>query len=299
MSANCRGRAGLPEELAELYADPTKKVMSLWTMGFNQHVRGVWANQLVYNIHLLTGKISGTRQLALLADRPALGLRHRARVGTFSHRLPADMVVTNPEHRQDRKLWKLPTGLLIPKVGYHAVLQDRMLKDGKLNFYWIQVNNNLQAGPNTSNETYPGYRNPDNMIVVSDAYPTVTALAADIILPAAMWVERRRLRQRRTPHHAWHQLVDAPGEARSDLWQLVEFSKRFTTDEVWPAELLEANPEYKGKTLFEVLFANGQVDKFPLSEIREDYANQEAKDFGFYLQRASSGICQLWPRPWP
>ena len=32
--------------------------MSLWTMGFNQHVRGVWANQLVYNIHLLTGKIS-------------------------------------------------------------------------------------------------------------------------------------------------------------------------------------------------------------------------------------------------
>ena len=35
-----------------------RKVMSLWTMGFNQHVRGVWANQLVYNLHLLTGKIS-------------------------------------------------------------------------------------------------------------------------------------------------------------------------------------------------------------------------------------------------
>ena len=32
--------------------------MSLWTMGFNQHVRGVWANHLVYNMHLLTGKIS-------------------------------------------------------------------------------------------------------------------------------------------------------------------------------------------------------------------------------------------------
>ena len=31
--------------LAELYADPKRKVMSLWTMGFNQHVRGVWANQ--------------------------------------------------------------------------------------------------------------------------------------------------------------------------------------------------------------------------------------------------------------
>ena len=49
---------GFLEELAELYADPATKVMSLWTMGFNQHVRGVWANQMVYNLHLLTGKIS-------------------------------------------------------------------------------------------------------------------------------------------------------------------------------------------------------------------------------------------------
>ena len=54
--------SGVPKErleaLARLYADPNVKVMSLWTMGFNQHVRGVWANHLVYNIHLLTGKIS-------------------------------------------------------------------------------------------------------------------------------------------------------------------------------------------------------------------------------------------------
>src|SRR4051794_24469782 len=42
---------GFLESLAELYADPSRKVMSLWTMGFNQHVRGVWANQLVYNLH--------------------------------------------------------------------------------------------------------------------------------------------------------------------------------------------------------------------------------------------------------
>lgn len=44
--------------LAEMYADPKRKVVSFWTMGFNQHTRGVWANNLIYNIHLLTGKIS-------------------------------------------------------------------------------------------------------------------------------------------------------------------------------------------------------------------------------------------------
>ena len=39
------------EALARIYADPKTKVMSLWTMGFNQHVRGVWCNHLIYNKH--------------------------------------------------------------------------------------------------------------------------------------------------------------------------------------------------------------------------------------------------------
>jgi nitrate reductase (cytochrome) len=275
------------EELAELYADPDRKVMSLWTMGFNQHVRGVWANQMVYNLHLLTGKISepGNSPFSLTGQPSACGTARE--VGTFAHRLPADMVVTNPEHRKHaEEIWRLPHGLLPDKPGYHAVQQDRMLRDGKLNFYWIQVNNNLQAAPNSSQETYPGYRNPDNFIVVSDAYPTVTAMAADVILPAAMWVEKEGAygnAERRT--HVWRQLVNAPGEARSDLWQLVEFSGRFTTDEVWPKEILDANADYRGKTLFQVLFQNGNVDRFPLAELDPEYENAESRHFGFYLQK--------------
>jgi nitrate reductase (cytochrome) len=273
--------------LAELYANPKTKVMSFWTMGFNQHVRGVWCNHLVYNLHFLTGKIAepGNSPFSLTGQPSACGTARE--VGTFAHRLPADMVVTNPQHRQIvEKQWKLPDGLLPAEVGYHAVLQDRMLKDGKLNAYWIQCNNNLQTAPNTANETYPGYRNPANFIVVSDAYPTVTAMAADLVLPTAMWVEKEGAygnAERRT--HFWHQLVDAPGEARSDLWQLAEFSKRFVTDEVWPAEILARAPEFRGKTLFEVLFANGTVNRYPLSEMDPGYANDEAKSFGFYLQK--------------
>ena len=273
--------------LAEMYADPKTKVMSLWTMGFNQHVRGVWVNHMVYNIHLLTGKISepGNSPFSLTGQPSACGTARE--VGTFAHRLPADMQVTNPTHRSHvEEGWKIPKGLLPGKIGYHAVLQDRMLKDGKLNAYWIMVNNNLQAAPNSDNETYPGYRNPDNFIVVSDAYPTVTAAAADLILPAAMWVEKEGAygnAERRT--HFWHQLVNAPGEARSDLWQLMEFSKRFTTDEVWPKEILDANPGFRGKTLFDVLFRNGNVDRFPVSELDPAYENRESKEFGFYVQK--------------
>jgi nitrate reductase (cytochrome) len=279
--------AGYIRQMAELYADPKTKVMSFWTMGFNQHTRGVWANHMVYNLHLLTGKIStpGNSPFSLTGQPSACGTARE--VGTFAHRLPADKVVTNPEHRAlAEKIWKLPAGTIEPVPGMHAVEQSRALKDGLINAYWIQVNNNLQAAPNFNEETYPAYRNPDNFIVVSDAYPTVTAQAADLILPAAMWVEKEGAygnAERRTQF--WRQLVAAPGEARSDLWQLMEFSRRFTTDEVWPAELLAANPDYRGKTLFEVLFANGEVNQFAADEVPDDYANHESEHFGFYVQK--------------
>ena len=275
------------EALAELYPDPTIKVMSFWTMGFNQHTRGVWCNNMVYNLHLLTGKIStpGNSPFSLTGQPSACGTARE--VGTFAHRLPADMVVTNPKHREHAEhIWKLPEGTIPGVPGYHAVLQNRMLKDGKLNAYWVMVNNNMQAAANLTQEGYPGYRNPDNFVVVSDVYPTVTAVAADLILPAAMWVEKEGAygnAERRT--HFWHQLVSAPGEARSDLWQLMEFSKRFKVEEVWPAELIAKKPEYRGKTLFEVLFRNGQVDKFPATQIEAGYENAEAKAFGFYAQK--------------
>ena len=275
------------QELAELYADPKRKVMSFWTMGFNQHTRGVWANNMVYNIHLLTGKIAtpGNSPFSLTGQPSACGTARE--VGTFSHRLPADMVVTNPEHRKiAEKIWKLPEGTIPDKPGYHAVQQHRVLKDGKLNAYWVQVTNNMQAAANIVEEGYPGYRNPENFIVVSDAYPTVTALAADLILPTAMWVEKEGAygnAERRT--HFWHQLVQAPGEARSDLWQLMEFSKRFKIEEVWPEELLAKAPHLRGKTMFDVLFRNGQVDKFPVSDLEAGYKNHEAEAFGFYPQK--------------
>ncbi|MDP5291185.1 nitrate reductase catalytic subunit NapA [Oceanimonas sp. CHS3-5] len=284
------GLSGVPAErleaLAQAYADPNTKVVSFWTMGFNQHTRGTWANNMVYNIHLLTGKISepGNSPFSLTGQPSACGTARE--VGTFAHRLPADMVVANPEHRAvAEKIWKLPEGTINPKPGFHAVLQNRMLKDGKLNAYWVMCNNNMQAAANMNEETLPGYRNPDNFVVVSDPYPTVTAQAADLVLPTAMWVEKEGgygNAERRT--QVWYQQVKAPEGARSDLWQLMEFSRRFTMEEVWPEELLAQMPEYQGKSLYEVLFTNGQVDRFPAEDCKNEF-NDERDHFGFYVQK--------------
>jgi nitrate reductase NapA len=118
-------------------------------------------------------------------------------------------------------------------------------------------------------------------------------MAADLVLPTAMWVEKEGAdgnAERRTQF--WRQQVRAPGQAKSDLWQYVEFSKRFTVEDVWPAELIAKKPEYQGKTLYDVLYANGKVNQFPASSAAavngkyiSDYTNSESEDFGFYLQK--------------
>jgi nitrate reductase NapA len=290
--------SGVPKDrlelLAKTYADPKTRVVSYWTMGFNQHTRGTWVNNMIYNVHLLVGKISepGNGPFSLTGQPSACGTARE--VGTFAHRLPADMVVMNPKHRElSEKLWRLPPGTLPDWVGLHAVAQSRALKDGKVGFFWSTTTNNMQAGPNINGEVYPGWRNPAVFVVHSDVYPTVSAMAADLILPSAMWMEKEGAygnAERRTQF--WRQQVKAPGEARSDLWQYVEFSKRFKVEEVWPPELLAKAPEYRGKTLYDVLYANGQVNKFPKDEAAKanahawkGYTNDETESFGFYLQK--------------
>ncbi|MCU7812584.1 MAG: nitrate reductase catalytic subunit NapA [Candidatus Thiodiazotropha sp. (ex Notomyrtea botanica)] len=296
--------------LAKAYADPNKKVASYWTMGFNQHTRGVWVNGLCYNVHLLMGKIAepGNSPFSLTGQPSACGTARE--VGTFTHRLPADLVTKKDAHcKFAEKTWKLPAGTIprangktdkadqsdisgkpMGKTLIHAVAMHRALKDGKMNTFWVMCNNNMQAAANMNDESLPGWRNPDNFITVSDPYPTVSAQAADLILPTAMWIEKEGAygnAERRTQF--WREQVSAPGESKSDVWQLMEFSKYIKVEDVWPADLIAKKPEYAGKTLYEVLYANGEVDKFPAEQVTDSrgnkYNNHESADFGFYVQK--------------
>ncbi len=286
------------ELLAKAYADPNKKVSSFWTMGFNQHTRGVWVNGLVYNIHLLMGKIAepGNSPFSLTGQPSACGTARE--VGTFTHRLPADLVTKSDGHcKFAEKIWKLPEGTIprandktMGKTLIHAVAMHRALKDGKMNCFWVLCNNNMQAAANMNDESYPGWRNPDNFIAVSDPYPTVSAMAADLILPTSMWAEKEGAygnAERRTQF--WRQQVKGPGDSKSDLWQLMEFAKYVKVEDVWPQDLIAKKPEYQGKTLYDVLFANGQVDKFPKVQVTDDrgnnYDNDESEHFDYYVQK--------------
>jgi nitrate reductase NapA len=283
--------------LAELYADPKSKVVSFWTMGFNQHTRGVWANNMVYNIHLLTGKIAtpGNSPFSLTGQPSACGTARE--VGTFSHRLPADMVVTNPSTAPAEEIWKLPEGTIPDKPGYHAVLQNRMLKDGKLNAYWVRSTTTCRPAP-----TWPRKATRATAIPTTSWWsrtPTHRHGRGRRPDPAHRHVGEKEgaygNAERRTQF--WHQLVKAPGEARSDLWQLMEFSKRFKVEEVWPEELLAKKPA-AARPCSTCCTATARWT----SSRSRTWTRPTTTRIGLRLLRAKGpvrGIRRLRPWPWP
>lgn len=290
------------QQLADLYVEKGRKVVSYWTMGFNQHQRGVWVNEAMYAVHLLLAKQSqpGNGAFSLTGQPSACGTARE--VGVFAHRLPSDMVVANPKHRKiSEKHWKLPSQTLNPKVGTHTVKMLRELEDGNIGFLWVQVANLFQNSANASH-WLKAARKMDNFIVVSEAYPSISAKVADLVLPAAMIHEKWGAygnAERRTQH--WRQQTRPPGEAQGDLWHLMEFSKRFTLAETWCAHSvpgLKAPGFEDGKlpdvlplakkmgykpsdTLFDVLFANPTITKHPWPDrIAKGHENHIAEKLG-------------------
>ena len=222
------------QKLADLYIDPKRKVVSYWTMGFNQHQRGTWVNEQCYMNHLLVGKQSlpGNGAFSLTGQPSACGTARE--VGTFAHRLPADMVVNVKKHRDEAEhVWHLPPNTINPQVGSHYVKIMRDLEEGSVKWAIVQVNNPWQ---NTSNLNHwiKAAREMDNFIVCCDAYPTVSAKVADLVLPAAMIYEKWGFygnAERRT--QAWRQQVPPPGQAKGDMWILLEMAKRIKLKDVW------------------------------------------------------------------
>ncbi len=229
---------GVPESqikaLAEIYGDSGRGTVSLWCMGVNQHTRGTWMNNLLNNLHLVTGKISrpGANPFSLTGQPSACGTARE--VGTLSNRLPADMVVMKEEHRaKTEKIWGLPEGTIPPKPGYHAVDMFRAFTRGDLKALWVQVTNPWVTMPNLQRfQRKPG---DGRFLVVSDIYPTPTTDVADLILPSAAWVEREGVfgnTERRTQQ--WNKMVEPPGEAREDAWQIMEVAKRMGMGKLFP-----------------------------------------------------------------
>lgn len=220
--------------LADTYIDKANDILSFWCMGANQHQRGVWVNEQIYAVHLLLAKHArpGNGAFSLTGQPSACGSARE--VGTFCHRLPSDLLVAaKPARVKSEKIWGIPEKTINPKVGRAFMEILRGMEDDSVNFVWTQVVNPFQAAPN-SKHWLKAARHPNNFIVVADAYPTFSCRYADLILPAAMIFEKWGLygnAERRT--QGWQQMATPPGEARTDLWMMMEFAKRIKLKDVW------------------------------------------------------------------
>ena len=205
-----------------------RTAMSMWTMGLNQRTRGVWANNLVHNLHLITGKIGqpGSTPFSLTGQPNACGGVRDG--GALAHTLPFGRLVANDKHRADiEKLWSVPAGTLAAKPGLATIDMFRALEEGKLKALWIMCTNPAQSLPNV-NRYRKALRREGAFVVVTEAFhPTRTSELADVVLPAALWAEKEGVYgcgERR--YQLLEQAVQPLAEARPDLEILCDLARR-------------------------------------------------------------------------
>lgn len=219
--------------LGDLFANPKIRITSTWCMGMNQHTRGTAINRLVHGIHLLSGHFGkpGDAPTSLTGQPSACGTARE--VGTLCHTLPGGRLVAKEPHRQQcEKHWNLPAGRINAMPGYHTVQMFEKLctptdKGGDIHTIMVQVTNPGQTLPNLKKLYQAKTGLEDKFLIVSDVYPTASTEIADLVLPAAMWVEKNGVygnSERRTQQ--WFKMVQPPGEAREDLWMTIAVARR-------------------------------------------------------------------------
>lgn len=229
--------SGVSEEdlkvLCETFANPNQRITSLWCMGVNQHYRGTAMNRLIHGIHLLSGHFGkpGDAPTSLTGQPSACGTARE--VGTLAHALPGGRIVKKPEHRKAcEDAWNMNEGTISGTPGYHTVKMFEKFctpsdQGGDISTMIVQVTNPGQTLPNLSKLFDAKQNLKDKFLIVSEVYPTTTTEIADLVLPAALWVEKNGIfgnSERRTQQ--WFKQVDPPGEARDDCWQTIAIARK-------------------------------------------------------------------------
>ncbi|WP_199535436.1 molybdopterin oxidoreductase family protein [Rhodohalobacter sp. SW132] len=208
--------------------------MSFWTMGLNQQTQGTASNRLVMAMHLLTGQIGrpGATPFSLTGQPNAGGgIRD---TGALAHALPTGRAVANPDHRREmEELWNVPEGRISPNPGYHTMALFQAMHAGDVDCTLIMSTNPIHSLPNILPYREAMER---TFVVVADAFhPTETTKYADVVLPAAMWVEKSGVfSQSERRYHYVPKLAEPQGEARSDFDILIDLADRLGHSDLFP-----------------------------------------------------------------
>jgi assimilatory nitrate reductase catalytic subunit len=176
------------ESLARTVSEPGKRVSWWWTMGINQSYEGVRAAQAIINLALITGNIGkpGTGANSITGQCNAMG----SRLFSNTTSLVGGHDFADPAHRE-----KVASRLGIPveRIPSDSSLAYDQIFDavdaGKIKALWIVATNPFHSW--IDHERLKRLREKLDFLVVQDMYHTTeSALAADLVLPAAGWGEK-------------------------------------------------------------------------------------------------------------
>lgn len=229
-------------KLAASYIGNAKAFISMWAMGLNQSKVGVEKNGALINLHLLTGQIGkpGAGPFSLTGQPNAMGGRE---VGGMASLLAAHRVLSNPDDREEiAAFWGVDQ--LPAKPGLTATQMFEALESGSLKAVWIICTNPAVSMPN-ANQVERALKKARFVVVQDISHRSETAGYADLLLPAAGWLEKAGTMtnaERRVSY--LNPLTKAPGSARTDVDILCDFARHMGYSGFFFDSISEVYDEY-------------------------------------------------------
>ena len=164
----------------------TKKVVTLYSQGVNQSVRGADQCNAIINCHLATGRLGkpGMGPFSITGQPNAMGGRE---VGGMANTLAAHMDFEADSVDKVARFWQ--TTSIAKTPGLKAVDMFNAVASGQIKAIWIMATNPAASLPDSEFVSKALSECP--LVVVSDCYAdTDTVALADIKLPAQGWGEK-------------------------------------------------------------------------------------------------------------
>jgi formate dehydrogenase major subunit len=228
MAGVCGIDAETIRDVARLYAT-SKGSMILWGMGVSQHVHGTDNARCLIALALMTGQI-GRPGTGLHPLRGQNNVQGASDAGLIPMMYPDYQRVDNAAARaRFAKAWGVAEETLDPKPGLTVVEVMRAIDAGEIRGMYIMGENPAMSDPDADHARHAMCQL--EMMVVQDIFMTETAALADVVLPATAFAEKNgsftntdRLVQMA------RKVLDAPGDARPDLWITLELARRLGLD---------------------------------------------------------------------
>jgi len=131
--------AGVPEALIHALADRlarSRALLTFYCQGLNQSTVGMWKNNSIINLHLLTGQIGkpGAGPFSLTGQPNAMGGRRKP--GCWRRRFRVTGSRGPPRPRRGRGVLGTTRGNNLDEAGLTAVEMSRALEAGRLKAIW-------------------------------------------------------------------------------------------------------------------------------------------------------------------